>query len=70
MWLFIVYLISVIIAYIILRYLVINKKFGMSDDPQIVSCLVAICWPIVLVIFGISELGDYIDRKIKSKING
>ena len=70
MWLFIVYLISVIIAYIILRYLVINKKFGMDDDPQIISCLVAIFWFIVLVIFGISELGDYIDRKIKSKING
>jgi len=67
---FILYLITIIIAYIIMRYLVISKKYGFNDDPQIVSCIISLFWPCFLIIFGISECGDYIDSFIKKKVNG
>ena len=67
---FILYFITIIIAYIIMRYLVISKKCGFADDPQIVTCLLSMFWPVFLVMIGISECGDYIDSFIKKKVNG
>jgi len=65
----ILYFITFIISYIILRYLVISKKCGFIDDPQLVTFLLALFWPVFLSIIGISECGNYIDNFIKSKLN-
>ena len=65
----ILYFITIIISYIILRYLVITKKYGFSDDPQVVTLLMSIFWPVFLFVIGISECGNYIDKFIKLKLN-
>lgn len=65
----ILYFISVFIVYIILRYLVISNKYGFIDDPQIITFLLSLFWPIFLVIFVVAKCGDYIDKFIKSKLN-
>ena len=61
----ILYFITIIISYIILRYLVITEKYGFMDDPQLVTLLMSIFWPVFLFVIGISECGNYIDNFIK-----
>ena len=65
----VLYFISIFIVYIILRYFVISKKYGFIDDPQLVTLLISLFWPIFLVINGIAKCGDYIDKFIKLKLN-
>lgn len=67
---FIVYSISIIIVYILQRYYVISGKgFMATDDPQIVSFIIAIFWPYVFFACGLFKIGEYIDKVIKSKVN-
>ena len=69
-WL-ILYIIIVIIAYILQRYLVISGKgYICNDDPQGISFIVAVFWPVMLLILSIWKVGEYIDKVIKSKVNG
>lgn len=68
---FITYIITIIIAYIIARYFVISGKGCVAnDDPQIVSCIVAIFWPITIFFYLLFMFGDFIDKTIKKKVNG
>lgn len=66
----ILYILTIIVAYLILRYIVIKKKCGMTDEPQGVSLMIAFMWPFVLVVIIFFKLGEIIDNIIKSKVNG
>ena len=68
---YILYFLSVFIVYIVLRYLVISGKgYICNDDPQGISFIVALFWPMMLLIISIWKVGEYIDKVIKSKVNG
>ena len=56
------YLITILIAYIILRF--INIK-GKGDEPQGVSLFMAFFWPTIIIFYIFYIIGKFIDYCIK-----
>ena len=56
------YLISILIAYIIFRFINIKRN---GDEPQGVSLVISLFWPIIIIMCMIMYIGKCIDYVIK-----
>ena len=62
LFLIIGYLISILIAYIILRFINIKNN---GDDPQAISFIIATFWPTIIILYILYYIGKTIDYIIK-----